>query len=152
MGTGASAANYAKIEVNRLVQMLNNEARARANQGVNELQTAAYLVLSKDGTGRTYKRKSISKRGNPKPIIHTASVPGQPPAPDEGNLRSKWRKLILAEFSGQGAGIRIKMRIKSDMPYSVYLEKGTRKMAARPFKKRIRDMAMPAIKAIYANW
>ena len=144
MGTGASAANYARVEVNRLVQELNQQAQAKARQGVNELRNAAILVLSKDGTGKRYKR---GKSG-----WYIASAPGQPPAPDTGDLRGKWRKLILAEFSGQGAGIRIKMRIKSDMPYSVYLEKGTRKMAARPFKKRIRDMAMPAIKAIYSNW
>ena len=150
MGTGASAAQYAKVEVDRLVQELNHLAQAKARQGVNELRTAAMLVLSKDGTGRTYKTASISKRGRRKAIIHTASAPGQPPAPDTGNLRRNWRQLILAERNG--GGIRIKMRIKSDMPYSVYLEKGTRKMAARPFKKRIRDMATPAIKAIYSNW
>ena len=144
MGTGASAANYVRVEVNRLVQELNQQAQAKARQGVNELRNAAILVLSKDGTGRRYKR---GKSG-----WHIASAPGQPPAPDTGNLRRNWRQLVLAEFNGQGAGIRIRMRIKSDMPYSEFLEKGTRKMAPRPYKQRIRDKAEPAIRAIYSSW
>ena len=142
MGTGASAAQYVRVEVDHIVKTLNQEAQSRARRAANILQNSAYKVLGKDGTGRRYKRGANSWQ--------IASAPGQPPAPDFGNLRRNWRKMVTAEPS-MGGGVRIRTRIKSDMPYSEFLEKGTSKMAARPYKQKVKEQARPEIEALYAS-
>ena len=134
--TPAEMARYTRIEVDRIVQTLNARAQSRAKSAVNELRNSAITTLSKDGTGRRYGK-------------HIASAPGQTPAPDTGSLRMRWRQFVFAEPNLNG--IKITVRIKSDVKYSEFLEKGTRKMAARPFKQKIKNDALPKISALYAN-
>lgn len=124
------------MEIKQIVGEINHEARSRATRAVNILQNKAFEVLGKDGHGRQYGR-------------HRASAPGEPPAPDSGNLRRNWRKEVLAEQHLNG--IRITCRIKSDMPYSEYLEKGHGRTAPRPYKERIRQSAKPGIDALYSG-
>lgn len=136
--TPAEAARYLRIEVNSLVMELNANARSRAFRGVNLLRNAALVVLGQDGSGRVYGK-------------HVASAPGQPPAPDKGDLRKNWRMATLAFFNGKGLGINIHMRITSDMFYADFLEHGTRKMAARPHRERIKSKARPQIVALFSS-
>lgn len=67
------------------------------------------------------------------------SPPGSPPGVRTGNLRRNWSMLWGQRVIG----------ITSVMEYSGYLEHGTSKMAARPFKQRIIDASMPKINAIF---
>ncbi len=134
----AAAAKYLRIEVNSLVQEMNQNARSRARRGVNLLRNAALEVLGQNGSGRIYGK-------------HVASAPGQPPAPDTGNLRRNWRQAVLAYPNGKGLGINIHMRITSDVFYADFLEHGTRKMAARPHRERIKTKARPQITALFAS-
>lgn len=134
----AAAAKYLRIEVNSLVQEMNQNARSRARRGVNLLRNAALEVLGQNGSGRIYGK-------------HVASAPGQPPAPDTGNLRRNWRQAVLAYPNGKGFGINIHMRITSDVFYADFLEHGTRKMAARPHRERIKTKARPQITALFAS-
>ena len=134
----AEAAKYLRIEVNSLVQEMNQNARSRARRGVNLLRNAALEVLGQNGSGRVYGK-------------HVASAPGQPPAPDTGNLRRNWRQAVLAYPNGKGLGINIHMRITSDVFYADFLEHGTRKMAARPHRERIKTKARPQITALFAS-
>lgn len=134
--TPAEMARYVNVEVDRIVQTLNVKAQSRARTAVNELRNSAITTLSKDGTGRRYGK-------------HIASSPGQTPAPDTGSLRMRWRQFVFAEPNL--GGVKIIMRIKSDVKYSEFLEKGTRKMAARPYKQKIKNDALPKINALYAN-
>lgn len=134
--TPAEMARYTRVEVDRIVQTLNAKAQSRARSAVNELRNSAITTLSKDGTGRRYGK-------------HIASAPGQTPAPDTGSLRMRWRQFVFAEPNLNG--VKIIVRIKSDVKYSEFLEKGTKKMAARPFKQKIKNDAMPKINALYAN-
>ena len=136
--TPAAAAKYLRVEVNAIVQEMNQNAQSRARRGVNLLRNAALEVLGQDGSGRRYGR-------------HIASAPGQPPAPDKGNLRRNWRQAVIGYPNGKGLGITIKMQITSDVKYAMFLEKGTRKMAARPFKERIKTKARPPIEALFAS-
>ena len=136
--TPAAAAKYLRIEVNSLVLELNANARSRARRGVNLLRNAALEVLGQNGSGRVYGK-------------HVASAPGQPPAPDTGNLRRNWRQAVLAYPNGKGLGINIHMRITSDMFYADFLEHGTRKMAARPHRERIKSKARPQIVALFSS-
>ena len=134
----AAAAKYLRVEVNSLVLEMNQNARSRARRGVNLLRNAALEVLGQNGSGRVYGK-------------HVASAPGQPPAPDTGNLRRNWRMATLAYPNGKGLGINIHMRITSDVFYADFLEHGTRKMAARPHRERIKTKARPRIAALFAS-
>ena len=134
--TPEQEAAYLRIEVKQIVGQINHEARSKATRAVNILQNKAFEVLGQDGHGRMYGR-------------HRASAPGEPPAPNSGNLRRNWRKQVLAEAHMEG--MRITCRIKSDMPYSDYLDTGTGRMAARPYKERIREEARPEIDVIYGD-
>lgn len=66
-------------------------------------------------TGRVYKRRSVT---------HRASMAGQSPANDTGTLM----KSIYSERES-----RLTYTVGSRVVYALYLEYGTRKMAARPF-------------------
>ena len=134
--TPAQGAEYLRVEIRQIVGEINHEALSRATRAVNILQNKAFQVLGKNGNARQYGS-------------HRASAPGEPPAPNTGNLRRNWRKLVLTEQHLNG--LRITCRIKSDMPYSEYLEKGTSKMAPRPYKERIRVGAHPEISALYGS-
>lgn len=135
-----SAASDLEIAVEDICLEINHAARSRAMRGTNYLRNAALVVLGQNGSGRVYGR-------------HVASAPGQPPAPDTGNLRRNWRQLPVAVApNGMGKhGIRIKLAIRSDVFYQQFLEKGTRKMQPRPHMQRIKDKARPQIAALFAN-
>lgn len=138
----AAAAREVKITVDNMCREINLKARSYGARGLNYLRNAALEVLGKDGSGRVYKR-----RGG----YHVASSPGQPPAPDTGNLRRNWlQRSYFAKGSGKW-GLRIRLQIKSKMFYAVFLQGGTRKMAARPFKERIQNKARPPIAALYSS-
>lgn len=134
----AAGARQLEIEVRGMVLEINANARGRAFRGVNLLRNAALEVLGQNGGGRVYKR-------------HVASAPGQPPAPDKGNLRRNWRQAVTAYPNGKGLGVRIHMKITSDMFYQPFLEHGTRKMAPRPHMERIKAKARPQIAALFAS-
>ena len=134
--TPAQGAEYLRVEVKQIVGEINHEACSRATRAVNILQNKAFEVLGKDGHGRQYGNK-------------VASAPGEPPAAQTGNLRRNWRKQVIIE--PHLGGVKITCRIKSDMPYSEYLEKGTSRMAPRPYKERIRVSARPEINTIYSD-
>lgn len=123
--------------IRETVLEINQKVRSQAARGVNYLRNAAIEVLSQNGGGRRYGS-------------YVASAPGQPPAPDTGNLRRNWRQLpTVVTPTGRGLGIRIKLAIKSDMPYQPFLEKGTRKMKPRPHINRIKAKARPKIAALF---
>lgn len=85
------------------------------------------------GHGRTYK---VSKSG----ALHQASAPGEPPAPDIGNLKNS------IEATQQR---RLLWWVHDGVEYGLYLELGTSRMAPRPFM-------VPAVEKIrpqfYKRW
>lgn len=131
--------DWVSAEVATQVKLINRQVLSRARRGTNVLRNSAMKILGQDGSGRRYRNG------------HVASAPGQPPAPDTGNLRRNWREQSAARTNGLGRGIDILMRITSDVPYAVYLEFGTRKMAARPFREKIRSKARPEIESLFAG-
>lgn len=73
-----------EVAVNDEVKLLNRQAQSRARRAVNIMRNSAFDVLGQDGHGRRYGK-------------HTASAPGEAPAPDTGNLRRNWRQYVLAK-------------------------------------------------------
>jgi HK97 gp10 family phage protein len=92
----------------------------------NELR----LELSKPGTGRVYTTLFFTYQGNAIPYgtrpPHQASAPGEPPAPDTGQLRASYGHNVERELNGATVAIG------SGSAYAAYLEFGTSKVAARP--------------------
>ena len=133
-----SAGGALKVAVSELIFQINKRALSASERGLNIMRNVAVEVLSHDGTGRRYGR-------------HVASAPGQPPAPDSGNLRRNWSRKKWAEPNGIGHGIRITLELRSRMAYARYLDPGTRRIAQRPYKEPIRRRARPKIAALFAE-
>lgn len=76
----------------------------------------------------TPRNNNVTYHGN-----HHPSLPGNPPAPDTGNLRASVHYTI--ETSGQ----TIIGRVGTDVEYGKMLEYGTSKIAPRPWLKPALD-------------
>lgn len=121
--TPGEAIEALKIEVRGCEQNIEQQVSARYARASNELANAAHNVLN-----------------NPSP-----SKAGNPPGVRSGDLRGSWTPY----YSGGGAsGV---FGIQSGMYYSVYLEDGTKKMAARPYVDKVKEKALPGITAIFAE-
>lgn len=88
------------------------------------LETVGFLVenelkkeYSKPGSGQVYTRGGIS---------HQASAPGEPPAPDTGQLRARIHHLVGHDAIGAFVEVGV------NDPRGAMLEFGTRHIAPRP--------------------
>lgn len=118
-----------RIAVTNEIQKVNQKALARAPRAVNAIRNAELKVLS----------------GNSSP-----SPPGSPPGRRTGHLRLAWTGGYDS-WSFGGTGVLIRVWQESGSHYAGYLEKGTRKMDARPFVDKIKVVAAPKIVAIYSS-
>lgn len=81
---------------------------------------------------QTPRNTSVTYYTNNKTKGHHPSLPGNPPAPDTGNLRNS----IRYEVNGSGKSVcGIVGTTQKDPPYGAYLEYGTSRMAPRPWLK-----------------
>ena len=107
--------------------------------------------FTKQGTGRSYKRTKSGKR-------HYASLPGQPPAIDLGNLRAS----IMGEIEVKGVGVTgkvgpdvemlaAKTDAGTDIEYGLYLEVGTKHMAARPYLRPALRRTKKEVKRVFVK-
>lgn len=113
---------------------------ARAAVKAQEIRTEIIQTLGTPGQGRTYTHYMAMVNGHLVPVRkrdkpHTASAPADAPAVDTGHLRNS----IGVQKIGEGA-----YRVGTDVKYALYLEFGTRRMAARPFMR-------PALEAVRAR-
>ncbi len=131
-----------KLEIDKLVDQINFEAKSRAFRAANELRNSALTVLRGQRSGRVYKRPFSSSK-------YTASAPGEPPAVRSGDLRRSWRQKTASESTGKG--LTVKPAITTDVKYAPWLDEGTDRMAPRPFEDPIIEDAKPKIKAIYSE-
>ena len=136
----AAGAAQLEIEVEKTVEEINAAAISRGDRALNVMRNCALTVLSKDGSGRAYKRGGG---------FHIASAPGETPAPDFGSLRRNWNQQKL--IGGNGGGVRIHLRLRSQMFYAHWQDEGTRRMAPRPFTKPIEQKARPQVAALFSN-
>jgi phage gpG-like protein len=88
-----------------------------------EARNIAVVLLSQPGTGRTYQRG--------KTVEHTASSPGDPPAPDTGRLRASLQTEVL-RGPREVVGI-----LSANTEYAAALELGTERIRPRPYLSRI---------------
>lgn len=114
--------------------MIQNQVEAelpsRAIRAANALLNAKNDVLRGQRSGKWYGR-------------HRASAPGESPANWHGHLRDSSFTPLTNDAHLPG--------IMSNAKYANYLEDGTSKMAARPFRQAIIDKAQQEIEAIYTE-
>lgn len=109
-----------------------------------QLETIGFLVenelkkeYSKPGSGRTYTRRGVS---------HQASAPGEPPAPDTGQLRARIHHVVGRDAVGEFVEVGV------NDPRAAMLEFGTRHIAPRPaFRTTTARMAEQVGKALAAG-
>lgn len=123
-------------EVQRYIKQIpknvKKEVKARGKNAAQEILAAEKAVLNGTGSGRVYGS-------------HVASAPGEPPAKWTGNLRGSFKPVVTDE------GMTVKVGVRSGVKYASYLEDGTRRMAARPFRDRVLEKAYPRVLAIYSR-
>lgn len=139
----SEAAKQLGIAVNEAFDELSRDAQSKSWRGLNLLRNSALDVLGKDGHGRVYKV------AHTKGAYHTASAPGEPPAPNLGNLRRSWRQQLTA--TRRPGGVRIAMSITNQMPYARFLEEGTARMKPRPYARKIAEGALPDIMKLFES-
>lgn len=137
-----SAGRAVQAKVGEMTADINRQIVSRATRAVNELRNAELEVLKGQRSGKRYRKY-------PYRSTYQASAPGEPPARRTGNLRLHWNGTV--ETSPHGNGVEVKAVLESQEKYAVYLEEGTKKMAARPFHDRIVEKARPNIEKIYSE-
>ena len=103
------------------------------------------VVLSQAGRGRLYTTYFFTRNGVVHPIgkrqPHRASAPGDPPAPDTRHL------VNSVDYSVQKMPTGAEVSVGSPLNYSVFTDRGTRKMLARPwFSVTIKTMGQSMFK------
>jgi HK97 gp10 family phage protein len=118
-----------RVRVNnfpRIVAALPGVGRQAVEEALAEIETHIRLAMAASGSGRIYRRKDRT---------HQASAPGEAPAIDYGILSGSIQQGMTGETSGA---------VYTNMLYAVYLEFGTRHLAARPFMVPAADAIRPA--------
>ncbi len=98
--------------------------------GVAAVTTAALMLeadIKKSMTNTP--RMPFSRKGRGVGRFHRPSAPGFPPAVDFGTLRASINHQITTDMTGINGFVGVEAGVK----YGLFLELGTRNMAARPF-------------------
>ena len=126
--------------------------RKAINQSVLMVQADARRSIERPSGGKIYVRKKAKrgKRGfgrGSKTEIHIASKPGDAPNKDNGDLI---KYLIVSKVKGNTRK-GYSAYVKSLAPYSMDLEYGTNRMAARPFLRPALAKNAPKIEKLIFN-
>jgi len=143
----ALASNMLNEAIMAKIRGIQGKIASRTYRASNELRTAALYVLSGQRSGRVYRIPFTKEK-------YTSSKEGESPAVRTGIFRLSWGTGVsIQKNAGQfearasiESGIKVGKYILGDI-----LEKGTRKMGARPYKQKVIDMAIPKIREFYKD-
>lgn len=104
-----------------------------------------YQVPGTKGKWRTRKVKGKEVRVKVQVKTYVASAPGEAPAQATGRLRKS------IKFKVEGGFRELRGIVGTDVEYAPHLEKGTRRMAARPFLRPTFERERSAVKEILSR-
>jgi hypothetical protein len=148
--------------VGDIERLLTDEIERRVHQCVEVVRTETLKVLSGSRSGRWYaipgtksryrnarqqivRSRAKSDTGRAHLKRYQASAPGEAPATRLGGLRQSMRTLLEADARA------VTGFVGSDLPYSVYMEKGTKRIRPRPFLSRAFASTRGEIRAILSR-
>lgn len=149
--------------VEELVEEVGLEVERRVFKASNELTNATALVFRGNKSGRIYTLPGSSgKKYNKKTKKYTftrktyrASAPGETPAIRTGVFRAAWKR---GHFIDGREGFKRIVHATTENKINVngynlgqILEEGTERMAKRPYKQKVIDIAKPGIMKIYSK-
>lgn len=120
------------MQLNELSDFLKDRASDINGCLVNAIKICCEKVRSdiQYSMAHTVRNTEKSYYTNNKTTAHHPSMPGNPPAPDTGNLRES----IRYEIHGKSEKVYgVVGSTQKDPDYAVYTEYGTTKMAPRPW-------------------
>lgn len=104
----------------KMARLVETKAAAGLLNASIQGERDAKVLLSQPGSGQQY--------GD-----HKSSAPGQPPAPDTGHMRAATQATLEVVRSGDD----LASHVVTNVPQAVAMEKGTERMAARPYLSRL---------------
>lgn len=131
--------------VEQIVERIKQDMERRSYLAANELRNSALQVLRGQRSGRRYRVPSTKKH-------YTASAPGEPPAVRTGVFRLSWQPTAHKIYGSYISRIESDARTDNGRHnLGEILERGTSRMAPRPYEDRILEKAEPKIVKIYAE-
>lgn len=127
-----------KLNSHNIIPKLESVATQRMYAAAQEVRNEVLETLSGRRTGRTYKVPGTN-------VTYTASAPGEPPAVATGQLRNSVTAVVQAE------GKSVKGIVGTELMKGLYLEKGTSKMAPRPWLEPSFEKSLDRIKEILSR-
>lgn len=110
----------------KVSKRIRDEATLRVTRAGEHLRTSVLETLSGSRHGRRYRVPGTRR-------FYTASAPGEPPAVRLGRLRQSIRAKVEKRRA------EVSSSVGTDLDYGDYLERGTSRMAPRPWLKRTFD-------------
>ena len=127
-----------KLNSHNILPKLESVATQRMYAAAQEVRNETLRTLSGNRTGRTYRVPGTQ-------VTYTASAPGEPPAVQTGQLRNSVRDNVYKrEKSVVG-------EVGTELMKGLWLEKGTRKMAPRPWLEPSFDKSLERVKEILSR-
>ena len=133
MGFKIDVVSEMQLKSNKALSLYDVNTSRHLNRVANMFRNHITKAMKKSGGGRSYK---VSKTGQP----HTASVRGNPPAIDTGNLSNSF-------FVMPSSPARLQSSLKTNVHYAKYLEDRTG--LNRPFMSKRSKPFQSTVK--YAN-
>ena len=127
-----------KLNSHNILPKLESVATQRMFAAAQEVRNETIKTLSGNRTGRTYKVPGTQ-------VTYTASAPGEPPAVQTGQLRNSVTAIVENE------GKSVKGFVGTELMKGLHLEKGTSKMAPRPWLERSFDSSLDRVKEILSR-
>ena len=146
MSGQAGASSIIAQTIQSTLEGVEREVANRAYRASNELRNAELYILRGSRGGRRYR---VPQTG----AFYTASAPGQPPAVRTGVFRASWGTRTRVEKAGSQLSATASSESRERAGGRLLgelLEGGTGRMAARPYKQKIIDRALPKVTAIFS--